>query len=250
MADLSEKCAVFWIYAKNCAVAQITHAGLWSLQHRGQEGTWIAVSDGMNISVKKNVGLVSQVYSEQDIQSLKGHIAIGHNRYATNGGSTPEHVQPVFRHNKQIALAHNGNLPDTAKLEKFLHSVGIATAQSNDSEMITDAISYYVVKGLQVADAIKKVYPLLVGAFSITVLTADSLVAFRDRHGIRPLVMGTVAGGYIFSSESCVFPILSARFVREILPGEMVVVDKKGMRSEQLAVGKSKLDIFEGSFLE
>ncbi|MBP7842384.1 amidophosphoribosyltransferase [Candidatus Woesebacteria bacterium] len=245
MADLSEKCAVFGIYAKNSAVAHITHAGLWSLQHRGQEGTGIAVSNGTTISIKKDLGLVSQVYSAQDIQGLQGHIAVGHNRYATNGGSTREHVQPVFRFNQHIALSHNGNLPDTTKLEKFLHSVGIGTSQSNDSEMIADALSYHVVKGATLPDAVQKIYPLLIGAFSVVAMTADTLVAFRDRCGIRPLVMGTLGGGYIVSSESCVFPILDAKFLREVLPGEMVVFDTNGMQSKQLVVGKSKLDIFE-----
>ncbi len=245
MADCSEKCAVFGVYASTSDVARVTHAGLWTLQHRGQEGTGIAVSNGKTIEIKKGLGLVTQVYSEEEISALPGHISIGHNRYSTNGSSTYEHVQPVLRHNSQVALVHNGNLPDTTKLEEFLHSVGVSTSGCNDSEMMADAIQYYFIKGNSIEIAIKKAYPLFTGAFSIVVMTKDSLVACRDRCGIRPLVMGRVEQDYVFSSESCVFPVIGATFEREVLPGEMVSIGTKGVHTEQLAVGKQKFDIFE-----
>ncbi|MFZ1721535.1 MAG: amidophosphoribosyltransferase, partial [Microgenomates group bacterium] len=245
MAQLTEKCGVFGIYAPKCDVARITHAGLWSLQHRGQEGTGIAVSDGEQISIKKNLGLVTQVYTEKDLQRLTGHIAIGHNRYSTSGGLSIEHVQPVLRHTKQIALAHNGNLPDTSALEVFLHSLGVATQGSNDSEMITDAISYYLTKGKSIEQSVKKIFPHLIGAFSLIILTKDKLVAIRDAHGLRPLCVGMMSGGHVFSSENCVFPIIGAEFLREVKPGEMIVISKKGLKSIQLAAGKEMLDIFE-----
>ena len=245
MEDSHEKCAVFGVYGPGLNVAQVTHAGLWSLQHRGQEGTGIAVADGQTIEAKKGLGLVTQVYSDEDMAGLTGHIAVGHNRYSTNGSSVLEHVQPVLRHDQQLALAHNGNLPESKKLEQFLRRVGVSTSKSNDSEMMADAIRYYVVKGLSLDQAIKKAYPLFTGAFSTIVMTKDTLIAVRDRCGVRPLVMGRLGEGYIFSSESCVFPVIGATFEREVLPGEMVIVDKDGLRSIQVAKGQQKFDIFE-----
>ncbi len=245
MVELTEKCGVFGIFAPKCDVARITHAGLWSLQHRGQEGTGIAVSDGERITIKKNLGLVTQVYSEKDLQKLTGHIAVGHNRYSTSGGLSIEHVQPVLRHNKQIALAHNGNLPDTSELEVFLNSLGIATLGSNDSEMITDALSHFLVKGKSIEQAVKKVFPHLVGAFSLILMTKDKLIAIRDANGLRPLCIGTMCDGHVISSENCVFPIIGAEFLREVKPGEMIVISKRGLKSTQLARGSENLDIFE-----
>lgn len=245
MEDCHEKCAVFGVYGSNLDVAQIAHAGLWSLQHRGQEGTGIAVADGQSIEAKRGLGLVTEVYSDADLTALTGYIAVGHNRYSTNGSSVIEHVQPVLRHDNQLAFAHNGNLPESKKLEKFLHSVGVSTARSNDSEMMADVIHYHFIKGHPIDVAIKKAYPLFTGAFSIVVMTKDSLVAVRDRCGIRPLVIGRLGEGYIFSSESCVFPVIGATFEREVLPGEMVIVDGQGIRSQQLVAGQQKFDIFE-----
>ncbi len=245
MVECGEKCAVFGVYSPGSDVSSMTHAALWTLQHRGQEGTGIATADGAVVRIKKNLGLVTQVYSDADLLYLQGHIAVGHNRYSTSGSSTLEHVQPVLRHDCQVALAHNGNLPDTTKLEKFLHSVGIATLQSNDSEMMADAIHYYFIKGCPIEIAVKKAYPLFVGAFSLIVMTKDTLVACRDRCGIRPLMLGRVGDGYFFSSESCVLPVLDAKFEREVLPGEMVVIDSQGLRSLQLVRGQQKFDIFE-----
>jgi amidophosphoribosyltransferase len=249
MASIKEKCAVFGAYIPGSDVARITHAGLWSLQHRGQEGTGIAVSNGKTIAIKKNLGLVTQVYTESDIQNLVGDIAVGHNRYSTNGGSILEHVQPVMRPDKKIALAHNGNLPDTTELKTFLNSLGVSTDYSNDSEMIADAITYYLVKGKSVGAAVKKVFPHLVGAFSIVLMTKDTLVAFRDQYGIRPLCMGTLHSGYVFASESCALSVIGAEYKTELKPGEMVIISMKNKklkkRSYQLAPPKGKLDIFE-----
>lgn len=245
MADCHEKCAVFGIFAPGLNTAHITHAGLWSLQHRGQEGTGIAVGNGKTIVSKKGLGLVTHVYDEHDLDKLTGHIAVGHNRYSTNGGSVLEHVQPVLRHDNLVAVAHNGNLPDTTKLEQFLRTVGVSTSGSNDSEMMADAIHYYYIKGHSLEQAIKKTYPLFIGAFSLIVMTKDTLVAYRDRCGIRPLVMGKIDGGTVFSSESCPFSVIGATLDREVLPGEMVIVDKDGVRSTQLAKPNQKFDIFE-----
>lgn len=246
MDDCGEKCGVFGIFAPGYDVAGITHSALWTLQHRGQEGTGIAVSDGEDIHLQKGLGLVTQVYTESGIKELTGHIAVGHNRYATNGSSTLDHVQPVLRHDALVALAHNGNLPDLTKLKVFLQKVGVPVSHSNDSELMADAIRYYYVKGYPIEIAVKKAFPLFVGAFSLVVMTKDSLVVCRDKHGIRPLVIGRFEQDkYIFSSESCVFPIVGAEFEREVHPGELIVIDNLGMRSLQLASGREKLDIFE-----
>ena len=245
MAECREKCGIFGIYAPNGDVARVTHAALWSLQHRGQEGTGIAVTDGSTLSVKKGSGLVTHVYTESDLDVLVGHCAIGHNRYATSGGGGLEHVQPVVRSNKLVALAHNGNLPDVSNLAHFLRSLGVATQGSNDSEMIADGITHFVVKGYSLVAAVEKIFPYLVGAFSIVACTKDSLVAFRDAHGIRPLCMGKIGDGYVFSSEDCVFPNIGATFERSIEPGELVCVTSEGMTTHQLAEADSKFDIFE-----
>lgn len=245
--SLHEKCGIFAIHAPNQQVARIAHAGLWSLQHRGQEGTGIAVANiDSGLNIKKGSGLVSQVYSNSDLAQLQGHAAIGHNRYATSGGKSSHHTQPVLRPGKLVALAHNGNIPDLSSLQNYLKKLGIATQNSNDSEMITDALSYHLVTGRSLVEAVKTIFDKLTGAFSIVALTATQLVAFRDAHGIRPLCMGTLgADGVIFSSENCVFPIIGAKFEREISPAELVCVDATGVHSQQLATGNSKLDIFE-----
>ena len=250
MAECREKCGIFGIYAPNCDVAHITHAALWSLQHRGQEGTGIVVTDGSAYFAKKGSGLVTEVYTQADLDSLKGHCAVGHNRYATSGGGGSEHLQPVLRPNKLVALAHNGNLPDISSLAHFLNSLGVETRTSNDSELIADGIAYFIANGNSLVQAVKKIFPHLVGAFSIVACTKDSLVAFRDAYGIRPLCIGKISTGknntgYVFSSEDCVFPNIGATFERSVDPGELVCITRKGMRSYQLAKGSSKFDIFE-----
>lgn len=244
---LSEKCAVFGVYGRNIDAARLTYFGLYSLQHRGQEASGIAAADGKKIRVHKAMGLVPQVYSESDFELLSGHIAIGHNRYSTSGGSTPEHNQPVARSAETLALAHNGNLPLTKKLESFLLKKGIDTSGLNDSEMIHAVIKYYLVKGYPLDTAIKKTFPLCTGVFSIVVLTKDTLAAFRDSHGVRPLSIGTLpdSEGYVVSSETCAFSTVNAEYLRDVEPGELVIIDKNGLHSHQIEKPNQKLDIFE-----
>lgn len=244
--NLHEKCAVFGVYGRNIDAARLTYFGLYALQHRGQEASGIAVSNGSKLKVHKSLGLVPQVYTEEDLERLKGHIAIGHNRYSTSGGSTPEHNQPVARSAEILALSHNGNLPQTHKLEKFLTSRGIDITDINDSEMMHAVLKYYIVKGLTLEDAVKKSYPLFTGAFCILILTKDKLAAVRDPYGIRPLSIGKLPdGSYVFSSETCAFSTINAEYVRDVEPGEMVVLSEKGITSYQLAKPNQKLDIFE-----
>ncbi len=245
MDELNEKCAIFGIFGKGLDVSRLSFYGLFALQHRGQESSGISVSDGWKIEAHKHMGLVTQAYGEDDIKRLKGHIAIGHNRYSTSAGTGLLHAQPVLSRDGSMALAHNGNLPSVAALEAFLNEKGIPTKDRTDSEMMADAIGYYMEKGRNVTDAITRAFPLFTGAFSVVVMTKDTLVAFRDHCGIRPLVMGKLNGGYVFASETCAFATIGAEFIREVAPGEMVSVMERGVKSFKLAEPNQKLDIFE-----
>jgi len=247
MADLGEKCAVFGVYGKGLDVARLTYFGLYALQHRGQESSGIAVSDGSKVSCHKGMGLVSQVFIEEDVSKLKGHIAMGHNRYSTAGGSLLEHAQPVIVEcgDDTIGLAHNGNLPSTEALELFLREKGIDATGFSDSRMIAEAVAVLVKKGERVDDAVKKIYPLLTGAFSLLIMSRDKLIALRDPCGVRPLSMAKLNGGWIFASETCALSPLGASLVRDVEPGEMVVVDARGMRGICLVDANPKFDVFE-----
>ncbi len=243
-----EKCGVFGVVGENFDAARLVHPGLWALQHRGQESSGIASSDGNKVYVHKDIGLVSHVYSEADLRKLKGYMAIGHNRYSTSGDSTLQHAQPVvkkIRGKGVIALAHNGNLPSTKKLEEFLISKKIPVKGLNDTELMTEAVGYFVKKGSSLEKALSKAYPLFSGVFCLLALDNSKVVALRDRCGIRPFCIGKLNGGYVFSSETCALDIIGAKFVREIKPGEMVVGTKKGIKSFQVEKGEQKLDVFE-----
>lgn len=245
MGKLKEKCAVFGVYGKHIEVARLTYFGLYALQHRGQESSGIAVSNGEEINVHKKTGLVAQVYSEEILDSLIGFAAIGQNRYSTSGGSHDHHVQPVFSPGDTVVLAHNGNLPDTAKLEKFLQNKKIPIKDLNDSELMQKAVQYFFNTTCDLAKAVELSYSLFTGAFSLLVMSKDSIVAVRDAYGIRPFCLGKLNGGYVFSSETCALDTIGAKFLREINPGEMLVIDKNGLRSVLIEKPTQKLDIFE-----
>lgn len=244
--SIGEKCGVFGVYGQGFEAARLVYPGLWALQHRGQESSGIAVSDGERIKVHKGVGLVAHVYGEEDLDVLTGQISIGHNRYGTSQKSSGEHhSQPVLRRDKSLALAHNGNLPSVARLEGFLQGNGIPTTTSNDSEMMTDAIRHLLSLGVSLEEAIAESMPLFTGAYSLLLLIADKLAALRDPRGIRPLSIGELNGGYIISSETNALDIVHANPIRDVRPGELVVVDEGGLHSYQLAKGDQRLDIFE-----
>jgi amidophosphoribosyltransferase len=247
MADLGEKCAVFGVYGKGLDVARVAFFGLYALQHRGQESSGIASSDGERVMIHKGMGLVSQVFTEEDIAKLTGHIALGHNRYSTAGGSKIEHAQPVIVEcgNDTIALAHNGNLPTTVALQEFLQKHGVDASSLSDSRMIAEAIGVLVKAGTSIDDAVKEIYPLMTGAFSIIIMSRKKLIAIRDRCGIRPLSMAKLNGGWVFASETCALNPLGAHLVRDVEPGEMVVVDERGMRGMCLVEPEPKFDVFE-----
>jgi len=246
--QIREKCGIFGVYGKGFEAARLVHPGLWALQHRGQESSGIASSDGKTIYLHKGMGLVAHVFGEEDLKKLKGYLAIGHNRYSTSGDSTGKHAQPILEKvtaKKTIVLAHNGNLPSTKKLEEFLKTKKISTSGLNDSEMITKAIAVFVKEGLSLEEAIKKAYPYFTGVFCLLVMDEEKLVAVRDSFGIRPLCLGKLNGGFIIASETCALDIVGAKFLREVRPGEMIVIDDKGLKSIQIEKGKPNLDIFE-----
>lgn len=240
-----EKCGIFGVYGKNMEAARLVHTGLWALQHRGQESSGIASSEGACIRVIKDEGLVAHVYNEELLTLLSGFCAIGHNRYGTSGGSGKTHAQPVMSQQGLIALAHNGNLPQTAKLEQFLRRKNIPLTGLNDSEMMQAAVEYFFSQGNSLPRSLKKAFPLFTGVFNLLMMTKNSLAAVRDSSGIRPLCIGKLNGGFIFSSETCALDAIGATYVRDVKPGEMVMVDESGLKSFILAKGKEKLDVFE-----
>jgi amidophosphoribosyltransferase len=249
--QMKEKCAVFGIIGQQFGdhtgleAARLTFYGLWSLQHRGQESSGIVSSDGTDLHRHAAQGLVATVYREEDLEQLPGHLAIGHNRYSTSGGADDCYNQPYLERKHNIALAHNGNLPDTTKLEAFLKDRKVSLEKKNDSAMMTAAISCYMDDGMDLTEAIKKAWPMFAGAFSIVAMDAKTLVAFRDECGIRPLSLGTLDGGYVVASETCAFDTIGAENLRDIQPGEMVSINDKGLKSEQVVKPNLKLDIFE-----
>jgi len=243
--QLGEKCGVFGVFGPSLDTSRLTYFGLWSLQHRGQESSGICTSSGKFFSIHRGLGLVASVNSEKNVKKLKGGISIGHNRYATSGGGKIKFAQPVYDDDNRVALAHNGNLPVTKALKVFLKEKGINTFGHNDSNLMHKALQYYLIKGHSIAGALKECFPLFTGAFSLVLMTKNKLVGVRDPMGIRPLSIGKIEGGYVLSSETCALHTVGAKFIRDVKPGEIVVVSKKGIKSTQLVKGEEHLDIFE-----
>jgi len=242
---IGEKCGVFGVYGKGLDASRLTFFGLFALQHRGQEGSGIASTEGGELHLHKRKGLVSQVFGEKIIKNLSGHSAIGHNRYSTSGGRKINCTQPILVNGSTMALVHNGNLPSLTELRNFLNGKGIVSKGMSDSVMIAEAIGSLLKEGIEIEEAIEKIFPLMTGAFSILVMTKDKMIAFRDCCGIRPLIIGTLNGGYIFSSETCALGPIGADYLRDVHPGEMVIIGEHGLKRKQLVKGTPKLDIFE-----
>jgi amidophosphoribosyltransferase len=229
-----EECGVFGIFAPGEEVARVTFFGLFALQHRGQESAGIAVSDGKNISIHKAMGLVTQVFDEDTIQRLVGISAIGHTRYSTTGSSTLCNAQPLASTSivGDIAVAHNGNLINTAKLRAELQAEGCRFETSNDSEVIAQLLSS-LHRGC-IEDTVSKAMKRLEGAYSLVILTPDKLIGVRDPYGIRPLCLGKINGSkYVLASESCALIPVGAQFSRDVEPGEMIIIDRDGQREFQ-----------------
>lgn len=247
MRELREKCGVFGVFGDTLDVSRLTFYGLFALQHRGQEATGMCVSNGKEMFCKKAVSLVSSAYTEEDMNHMQGHIAIGHNRYSTSHAisSFEKQVQPYIDEKKRFALAHNGNLPDTTLLEEFLKEKNIDIEGANDSKLMHLAIGWHLDQGETIIDAVRHAYPLFIGAFSLVIMTHDTLIGVRDQYGMRPLSLGMLEGGYAFSSETCALQTVGAKVHWEVGAGEMIACTKEGLTSITVMPPKQKLDIFE-----
>jgi amidophosphoribosyltransferase len=242
-----DACGVFGVWAPGEEVAKLTYFGLYALQHRGQEAAGIAVSDGSGVVVYKDLGLVAQVFDEPTLASLRGHLAIGHTRYSTTGGSTWENAQPTIRATSAgttIALAHNGNLVNTAELARLVAERGMdPDGATSDTALVTSLLASR--PDLSVEAAALEVLPTLRGAFSFVFMDETTLYAARDAHGVRPLVLGRLERGWVVASETAALDIVGASVVREIEPGELIAIDEHGLRSARFAVPEPKGCLFE-----
>ncbi len=267
-----DACGVFGVWSPGEDVAKLAYYGLYSLQHRGQESAGIAVSDGSRIVVYKDMGLVAQVFNESVLNTLRGHVAVGHCRYSTSGSSVWENAQPTFRAtpSASLALGHNGNLSNTRELAALLagHPDALAGRATSDTDVLTalfaanggaahggaantgangSAAPASAHPGVEAAA--RAVLPLVRGAFSLVFMDDRTLYAARDPQGFRPLVLGRLAHGWVVASETAALDIVGAAFVREIEPGELVAIDEDGVRSHTFAAAKRAGCLFEYVYL-
>src|SRR4030042_1261702 len=242
---MHESCGIFGIYAPGVDIARITFFGLYALQHRGQESAGIATSDGKKIYLHTSMGLVSQVFTEDELAQLPGHIGIGHTRYSTTGSSRPINAQPILveANSTTIALGHNGNIVNSKFLRDELGHLGYEFSTTTDSEIIANLIISSTERTL--VDKIKYAMRRLQGAYSLVILTKDKLIGVRDPMGVRPLCLGTIDGGWVIASESCALGHVGATFIREIEPGEIVVINKNGVKSFTEESPRKALGMFE-----
>ena len=226
-----EECGVFGIYAPGEDVARLTFFGLYALQHRGQESAGIATTDGDRLFLRTRLGLVSQAFDEDDLRDLPGHAAVGHTRYSTAGSNRPCNAGPIVADGPggPIAVAHNGNLINALSLREELEAHGEQFATSTDSEALARLIA--TAPGADLVERLRWAMPRMVGAYSLSVLTPDQLLAVRDPLGVRPLCLGRLGEHWVVASESCALATIGAHFEREIEPGEIVVIDRHGLRS-------------------
>lgn len=242
-------CGILGVYAKHEDVSRIAFFGLFSLQHRGQEGAGITVSDGKKIQTIRGLGLVTSVFNEEKIDSLKGYIAIGHTRYSTTGNNIVENVQPFTIHSQKgdFVVAHNGNIVNSDVLYASLKKKS-ALYSSSDTGVMAEII--HQAPGSSWEKKIINAFPLFQGAFSIVALTNHALFAFRDSHGFRPLVLGKLNDGYIISSETAALDVIGAVYERDIKPGEIIHIDEKGLHSTIVKhADKKSLCLFEYVYL-
>ncbi len=221
---LHEECGVFGIFSHTEDVALNTYWGLYALQHRGQESTGIVVTDGQRMKIKKGMGLVADVYKD-GVSDLQGYAAIGHVRYSTTGASMPYNIQPlkVYFDGGNLALSHNGNLTNAGQLRANLAKEGAVFNTTIDTEVVLTLIAYSARKTIEerVAEAVKQIK----GAYGLLIMTDNKIIAVRDPYGFRPLVLGKMENGWCVASESCAFDLVGAELVRDIKPGEMIVID-------------------------
>jgi amidophosphoribosyltransferase len=257
---LREECGVFGIYAPGHDVSRTTFFALYALQHRGQEGAGIVTCNGAQAAFHKGVGLVSQVFNEDNLRPLKGHLAVGHTRYSTTGSNTERNLQPVVIETLAgpLAVAHNGNLVNTSALRKALMERGVGLSTSTDSEVITQILaappsvwsSELPHEDDSWVTSIRALMSVAEGAYSLAVLTRNAIYAVRDPRGVRPLSLAEFETGWAVASETCAFSTIGARTIREVEPGEIVRISKHGLTSFQGVPAKRKaLCIFEHVYL-
>ncbi|TQJ48611.1 amidophosphoribosyltransferase [Phycicoccus sp. SLBN-51] len=254
-----DACGVFGVWAPGEDVSKLAYYGLYALQHRGQESAGIATSDGRSILVYKDMGLVSQVFDERSLGSLKGHLAVGHCRYSTTGGSTWENAQPTLGGHDQstVALAHNGNLINSAELRDLVASRAesgfevakgeLSRGNTTDTALVTALLADDPDRSVEAAAL--DVLPRLRGAFSFVFMDEQTLYAARDPQGIRPLVLGRLERGWVVASETAALDIVGASFIREVEPGELIAIDEAGLRSQRFAETSRKGCVFEYVYL-
>jgi amidophosphoribosyltransferase len=254
-----DACGVFGVWAPGEEVANLTYFALYALQHRGQESAGIAVSDGRKILVYKDMGLVSQVFNESNLATLKGDIAIGHARYSTSGSSVWENAQPTFRSTAigSIALAHNGNLTNTGDLAQLVEKAQADSGEiafdrrplrsTSDTDLVTSLLASHPDRSLETAAV--EVLRQVEGAFSFVFMDENTLYAARDRYGVRPLALGKLEHGWVVASETAALDIVGAAYVREIEPGELLAIDENGPRSVRFAEPDPKFCVFEFVYL-
>lgn len=242
MDELKEYCGVVGIYLSGAdnGASKLAYYGLQSLQHRGQESAGIAVSDGIRIEHYRGMGLVSEVFNRENLASLKGHIAIGHTLYSTSGKATIENAQPFVSRSKlgTVAVAHNGSLVNTEPMREFLEETGSSFTSTSDSEVIIKLIAKNYKKGLE--RAITDTIQLIKGSFALCVMTEGKLIGVRDPNGIRPLCLGKVQNGWMLASESCAIDAVGGDFVRDVDPGEIVIINEDGVLSFKFGEKTSK----------
>ncbi len=251
-----EECGVFGVWAPGEDVAKLSYYGLYALQHRGQEAAGIAVSDGRRMVVFKELGLVSQVFDEQTLSSLRGHLAVGHVRYSTTGSTTWDNAQPTFRTTATgsgLALGHNGNLVNTAELRDEVGALarrrdGVRTQPTTDSDLVCELLAA-TAADIGVEEAAMRLLPRLRGAFSLVFADEGTLYAARDAYGVRPLVLGRLDRGWVVASETAALDIVGASVVREVEPGELLAIDADGIRSSRFAAPEPKGCLFEYVYL-
>jgi amidophosphoribosyltransferase len=250
-----DQCGVFGVWAPGEEVSKLTYFGLYALQHRGQESAGIATSTGENILVYKDMGLVSQVFNEAALESLKGHIAVGHTRYSTTGASHWRNAQPTLGRTAYgtVALGHNGNLTNTAELLELLderypnHESELRGGNTTDTAVLTALLTGNPDSSLE--QTAIELLPKVKGAYCLVFMDESTLYAARDPQGVRPLVLGRLERGWVVASESAALDIVGASYVREVEPGELIAIDEDGLRSSKFAEEKRAGCVFEYVYL-
>ena len=251
-----DQCGVFGVWAPGEEVSKLTYFGLYALQHRGQESAGIATSNGKKLLVYKDMGLVSQVFSESALESLVGHVAIGHTRYSTTGSSSWRNAQPTLGKTASgtVALGHNGNLTNTSELLEILRANypdqsdnEITGGNTTDTAVLTALLAGNPDNSLE--NTALELLPKVKGAFSLVFMDEQTLYAARDPQGVRPLVLGRLERGWVVASETAALDIVGASFVREVEPGELIAIDENGLRTKQFAAPKRAGCVFEYVYL-